>query len=97
LPLVAKVTNVVFKEKTTSALVRGSTLDGAPKHLRVLGQRITVTSPDKAVSFIVGPDVKKAHTYSVEEEGSAPTFTVVGDEGATVALIYKGSCLFKNT
>lgn len=97
LPLVAKVTNVALKEGVTSVPVQGKTLDGAPQHLRVLGQRITVTSPDKEVSFIVGPDVKKAHTFSVEEGGKPPQFTVVGSEGSTLALIYKGSCLFKNT
>lgn len=96
LPLQAKVTNVTMGEGVTNKLVTLRLLEGEPDHLRVLGQKVTVTSPDKDVSFIVGPDVKKAHTYSVVAGGDPPQLTVVGGDDRTFALIYKGSCLFKN-
>lgn len=97
LPLQAKVTSVTFDDEITSKEVTGRLLDGEPTHLRTLGQRVTVTSPDGDVKFIVGPDVKKAHTYTVRAEEDPPRFTVVGPGGATFALVYKGVCLYKHS
>ncbi len=97
LPLEVKVTNVTLSASETSKTVTLRTLSGEPEHLRVLGQRITVTSPNKDVSFVVGPDVKKAHSYAVEDGNDAPNVTVVGPPGETFALVYKGSVKYKHS
>jgi len=96
MPLSAKVTSVQTKSGETSKTVKLKLLDGMPSHLRVLGQKVTVSSPDKDVNFIVGPDVKKVHTYSVPSGAEAPAVMVVGPEDSTFALVYKGSCCYKN-
>jgi len=96
MPLEAKVTNVTTEVGKTSKTIKLKSLTGEPNHLRVLGQRVTVTSTNKDVSFVVGPDVKKAHTYTIKAGENPPEVTVVGEEGATFALIYKGSCLYKH-
>jgi hypothetical protein len=96
LPLTATVKAVKNEKGTPTIAVRGCQLSGAPAHLRILGQRITVTSPDKDVSFIVGPDVKKAHTYTVAAGGDSPVFSVVGG-GDAVTLVYRGACMYKPT
>lgn len=97
LPLQAKVTQVTLEEGKTSKMVTGRELDGAPNHLRILGQRITVSSPDSDVKFIVGPDVKKVHQYTVREGDDPPQFTIVGGADSTFALVYKGNVLYKHS
>ena len=97
LPLTVKVTSVTLATSETSKEVTLRTLDGEPEHLRVLGQRVTVTSPNKDVSFVVGPDVKKAHSYAVADGDDAPKVTVVGPPGTNFALVYKGSAKYKHS
>jgi len=96
LALPAKVTSVTLGSSGEKS-VYGSLLVGSPSHLRCLGQRVTVTSPSGEVTFVVGPSVSKAFTYTVPvSDDKGPVLSVVGTAGACVALVYRGSVLYKD-
>jgi len=96
LALEAKVSSVELSDEG-SAKLSGELLKGAPSHLRALGQRVTVSSPNGDVRFVVGPAVKRAHTFVVPEGGKPPSFSVVGPTGESVALVFRGVLLYKSS
>jgi hypothetical protein len=96
LALEAKVSSVALSTDG-AAKIKGVLLEGTPAHLRPLGQRVTVTSPNSDVRFVVGPAVKRAHTFVVADGGTLPVFSVVGPTDETVALVFRGALLYKST